>query len=288
MRNRLCKRERDAVLERYRNDVLFKWMNRSARALEREMRRFRFSVEELFLEVMDILDRVKESPRDAREECADMWNTLFCRYRDMDTADAEDAEIELAVLEVIYVSQHLLGMLGGYRYASLCLQLAGQISQNSAEGYGRMMNVFVPEMYKLKEETLRARVEAYMQDDDEWISDNICDMLDALPDEVHRKVDGSQVESSAASGDQLTNRQLIILFESLMNVGLSSQFTNIKALSRLISRVSGRSEGSIRTAINNGIDYDSATVRNDAQVVVELLDRIDHSLADRVRRNIEE
>ena len=67
MQNRLSKRERDAILNHYKNDILFKWMNRSGRALEREMTRFRFSVEELFLEVMRIVDQAKESPRDARE-----------------------------------------------------------------------------------------------------------------------------------------------------------------------------------------------------------------------------
>lgn len=287
MQNRLSKRERDAILNHYKNDILFKWMNRSGRGLEREMTRFRFSVEELFLEVMRIVDQAKESPRDAREEYADLWNTLFCKYRDIDTADSKETEIEMAVSEVIYVSQHLLGMLESSRYASLCLELTGQISLNSAQGYEKMMQIFVPEMYKLKEETLRARIEAYMQNDDEWISDNICDMLKELPEE-RKKVDESQDESSVSSGNQLTNRQLIILFESLMNVGLSSDFTNITALSRLISRVSGRSQGGVRTTISNGIDYDSAPVKSDAKVVIELLKGIAPKLADRVRQNIEE
>lgn len=287
MQNRLSKRERDTILNHYKNDILFKWMNRSGRALEREMTRFRFSVEELFLEVMRIVDQAKESPRDAREEYADLWNTLFCKYRDIDTADSKETEIEMAVSEVIYVSQHLLGMLESSRYASLCLELTGQISLNSAQGYEKMMQIFVPEMYKLKEEALRARIEAYMQNDDVWISDNICDMLKELPEE-RKKVDEGQDESSVSSGNQLTNRQLIILFESLMNVGLSSDFTNITALSRLISRVSGRSQGGVRTTISNGIDYDSAPVKSDARVVIELLKGIAPKLADRVRQNIEE
>lgn len=288
VQNRLNKRERDAVLNHYKNEVLFKWMNRAGRGLEREMKSFRFSVEELFLEVMRIVDQAKESPWDAREEYADLWNTLFCKYRDIDTADSKETEIEMAVSEVIYVSQHLLGMLESPRYASLCLELIRQINQNSAQGYEKMMQIFVPEMYRLKEETLRVRIEAYMQDDDEWISDNIYDMLKGLPDEVYKKADEGKDESSVSSGNQLTNRQLIILFECLLNVVLSSQCTNITALSRLISRVSGRSQGGVRTTISNGIDYDSAPVKNDAKVVIELLKGIAPKLADRVRQNIEE
>lgn len=85
----------------------------------------------------------------------------------------------------------------------------------------------------------------------------------------------------------LTNRQLIIMSEALLDVSLSSQFTNIKALARFISKVSGRSEGSIRTCINNGIDYDNAHVRNDVEAVAGLLGAIKPELAQLLRNNIE-
>ena len=85
----------------------------------------------------------------------------------------------------------------------------------------------------------------------------------------------------------LTNRQLVIMSEALLDISLSSQFTNIKALARFISKVSGRSEGSIRTCINNGIDYDNAHVRNDVEAVAVLLDAIKPELAQLLRNNIE-
>lgn len=279
MQNRLSKRERDAILNHYKNDILFKWMNRSGRALEREMTRFRFSVEELFLEVMRIVDQAKESPRDAREEYADLWNTLFCKYRDIDTADSKETEIEMAVSEVIYVSQHLLGMLESSRYASLCLELTGQISLNSAQGYEKMMQIFVPEMYRLKEEALRARIEAYMQDDDVWISDNICDMLKELPEE-RKKVDEGQDESSVSSGNQLTNRQLIILFMHILNLGNNSRDVNVKAFAELIAKVSGRSSGSIRQKLMEDIDYESSKVHADIDRLAVLLRPLSPKNAD--------
>lgn len=279
MQNRLSKRERDAILNHYKNDILFKWMNRSGRGLEREMTRFRFSVEELFLEVMRIVDQAKESPRDAREEYADLWNTLFCKYRDIDTADSKETEIEMAVSEVIYVSQHLLGMLESSRYASLCLELTGQISLNSAQGYEKIMQIFVPEMYRLNEETLRARIEAYMQNDDEWISDNICDMLKELPEE-RKKVDEGQDESSVSSGNQLTNRQLIILFMHILNLGNNSRDVNVKAFAELIAKVSGRSSGSIRQKLMEDIDYESPKVHADIDRLAVLLRPLSPKIAD--------
>ena len=85
----------------------------------------------------------------------------------------------------------------------------------------------------------------------------------------------------------LTNRQLVILFEALLDLSLSSQFTNIKGLARFISKISGRSEGSVRNYITNGIDYDNAFVRNDVEVVASLLDAIRPDLAEKLRNNIE-
>lgn len=94
-------------------------------------------------------------------------------------------------------------------------------------------------------------------------------------------------EKECIPSTALTNRQLVIMSEALLDVSLSSQFTNIKALARFISKVSGRSEGSIRTCINNGIDYDNAHVRNDVEAVAGLLDAIKPELAQLLRNNIE-
>lgn len=85
----------------------------------------------------------------------------------------------------------------------------------------------------------------------------------------------------------MSNRQLVIMSEALLDVSLSSQFTNIKALARFISKVSGRSEGSIRTCINHGIDYDNAFVKNDVEAVASLLDAIKPDVAEMLRKNIE-
>ena len=73
--------------------------------------------------------------------------------------------------------------------------------------------------------------------------------------------------------------QLILLFEALLNVPLDSTYTNISALSRFIAKISGRKHEPILSKINEikggKIGYDSAKVKKDAEMLIELLKPID-------------
>lgn len=101
--------------------------------------------------------------------------------------------------------------------------------------------------------------------------------------EIHTQTTPGQEVASARENEctrsevkMLTNRQLVILFQQLLNVPLSSESTNISALARLISRVSGGKESSIRTQINNmkDIDFSDRNVAVDIQEIADLLEDI--------------
>ena len=86
----------------------------------------------------------------------------------------------------------------------------------------------------------------------------------------------------------LTNRQLIILFEHMLNVSLTSDSTNIKALANLLSAINGRSANSIRTNIRSGIDYTSPAVHNDIDLLEELVRPVSPTLANLLKNSKEE
>lgn len=287
MKNRLRRKEREAVKSKYaQGELLYKAMGKGARELEKRMGHFRFSVEELFMEVMSVVDNVKESPSDAHELLDDWWNTLYCDFRDLDTAESPDEEIRLATSEVVYVAMLLLNMCQGIAYTRISVTLMGQLGESHPEAFDELQKLFMPELWRIGEEKIRARINAYMEGE-EWISDDITDMLEGLPREENTVLPVEIKTASIKGGSELTNRQLIILFESLLDVSLSSQFTNIKALARLIAKVSGHSEGSIRTYINQGIDYDSASVKNDVEVVATLVEAVKPKIAKTLRNNVE-
>ena len=94
-------------------------------------------------------------------------------------------------------------------------------------------------------------------------------------------------KSTDGQYEQLTNRQLMILFDLFLNKGFSTEYCNQNALATLLSRVSGRSMGSIRQKIREGVDYEVEDVRNDVNMLAQLLEPIDDSIAEKMRKLME-
>ena len=86
---------------------------------------------------------------------------------------------------------------------------------------------------------------------------------------------------------QFTNRQLAILFETLLDLTLVPGETNISAFAELLSRVSGRSKGSIRNKIpSSGINYDDPSVIKDVEFVASCLEKVSPKIAKEIRENL--
>lgn len=77
-----------------------------------------------------------------------------------------------------------------------------------------------------------------------------------------------------------------MLFEGWVDVPLDSSHVNQRAMARLISRVSGWSEESIRVRVANGVNYSGPQGRRDVKLVSSMLDEVNPLYADRIRGNI--
>ena len=90
--NRLSKSEREGVRNRYASELLYKLLREPARELESEMKSVRLTVEELFLEVFDTVDPLKEHPEIIWEDIVPgMWKTYYCDLRnDMNSTEVSD------------------------------------------------------------------------------------------------------------------------------------------------------------------------------------------------------
>lgn len=105
--------------------------------------------------------------------------------------------------------------------------------------------------------------------------------------DLHPQEDATKEKSNRKGNThegQFTIQQLIILFDSLLNVPLNPQNTNIKAVSELIAKVSGYDSESIRAKLNESLDFDKHQTRLDAETLASLLDKIKPELA-RILRN---
>ena len=280
------RREREAVRGKYaKGELLYKVMSKGARELEKRMGHFRFSVEELFVEVMAVVDDVKEYPSEAHEIVDDWWNTLYCDFRESDMTDSPEEEIRLATSEVIYITMLLLNMCSGVHYTRVSTVLMEQLNKFHPEAFDELQKLFLPELWHIGEEKVNTRIKAYMESE-EWISDDITDMLEVLPMEEAPVFVGET--KTLREGPGLTNRQLIILFEHMLNISLNSESTNIKALSVLLSEISGRSAGSIRQCIIKGVDYEKETIHADIDRLEALIRPILPTLADQLKNSKEE
>ena len=102
-------------------------------------------------------------------------------------------------------------------------------------------------------------------------------------------------ESPLASGNgekiqQLTNRQVVIMMAGLLDISLSPEYTNQKQLAQFLSRLTGRSEQSIRQTImslaKTGIETPQA--RKDSLVAADVLEPLCPRIATRLRNDAEE
>lgn len=257
-----------------------------SRKYERELSHLRLSAEEVVYECLCVLDNVKEDPEGATQQMRGFWDDLFCNLRDLDLGDADEKELELATSVITYSVMLLLGMYDGNRYMHIISLLMKQICSNSEDVYNRLETDFGANVMRVGEEKLKACVTDYM-DGDEWLSDDIGDRLKELPVMAVSTSLRPDNETPDPKVDQLTNRQLIILFENLLNVALQSEYTNISALAELISKVSGRSSGSVRQKIMAGNNYDDVSIKQDVRKLIALVEPISKEKAEILRRNIE-
>lgn len=109
--------------------------------------------------------------------------------------------------------------------------------------------------------------------------------------ESERIVAENYMDDEGCDSNRLDTAQLIILFETLLNVTLDASQTNLSALSRFLAKVSGYKEGSVRSKINEkakGGSYDNAKAKRDAAMLVELLKSIDKENVLRVVSRLKE
>ncbi len=89
---------------------------------------------------------------------------------------------------------------------------------------------------------------------------------------------------------QLTNRQVVIMMAGLLDISLSPDYTNQKQLATFVSRITGRSEQSIRQTImhlaKTGIETPQA--RKDSLLVADVLEPVCKKVAGRIRNDAEE
>lgn len=110
--------------------------------------------------------------------------------------------------------------------------------------------------------------------------------VDMLPEQP--ATSAAEKKENGPGERRLTTQQLIMLFESILDISLDATYTNQSELAELLSQVSGYKKDSIRVKIANGIDYEKPQARKDAELLASLLDKIKPDIALKLRNGARE
>jgi len=271
-----------------RGNLLWDALQTPSRRYERELRNLKLSAEEVLLECLTVMDEVKESPKEASFRMQSLWDSVYCDLRDLDLGDADDKELEIGTSVIVYGVMLVMSMCRGTYYTRLTMSLMEQICEHGGVEFERLQAEFMTNVWRLGEEQLKAYLQQYMDSDELWLSDYLKEKLKDVPlMSVVVKGEKNLPASDGKKVEQLTNRQQIILFEQLLDVPLTSEYTNVKALATFLSRVSGNSAGSIRQRIMAGIDYDDEQVKKDVELLAEIIEPISAKIAEKMRNTID-
>ncbi len=263
--------------------LLFKAFQTPVRTFEAEAKGFRLSPEEVFWQLVVQLDNIKEQQEDALQDVRRLWIDTYVDYRDLSN-DEKDESVRLFATLTVFALQVCLASTDEPLYRTMALDLASQLA---AEGGlpQKMEAAVVNNLTRIGAERFREAIHSYMESEDDWLSEEIEYELENTPN-ISLSLPEAK-EENTVKAPQLTNRQLMILFDLFLNKGFSTEYCNQKALATLLSRVSGRSEGSIRQKIRDGVDYEVEDVHNDVNLLAQLLEPIDASLAQKMKNLIE-
>ena len=178
MKNRFRKEEKQAVNDRYGNEWLFRMLCNPGRRFEREAGTFRLSAEELYAECTGILDKIKErDTADAELYVSGLWDELFCNYRDIDTCNTTDDELQQCVSAVLYGVIMCFGLSDRSKYTTLCgkIMMLLHAPEHPAQ-VQHLHDVYMQTYWRLNSAELQTAFEDYMRSE-RFISDEIEDML---------------------------------------------------------------------------------------------------------------
>lgn len=88
MQQRLPKNSQDLVSRSFKNHIILKVIDKSCKQYESRMNTMRFSTTEIFVEVISMIDDIREESIDY--DFGNAFDNLFCRLREYDSSENND------------------------------------------------------------------------------------------------------------------------------------------------------------------------------------------------------
>lgn len=235
MNRNLNPEEKEKLRDKYEDHIFFRLVNQSCKKYEREMKVFRFSPEDVFVEALNVLDDLKAPNRNNEDLCDTLWDDLFCDFRERGE-NVPDAELDKAVAVVLSVVTYNLVLIDSMRYNGIVGKLTFLICQHFKDYTDIQQNIHLYAM-KVGMEELKDWICQYMQCDTylyDEVMDGLCTKSTEATDISHvylsskrgKKIDFIRVMNvlyelgffQNAQGDTITKKELFATLAKFVNV----------------------------------------------------------------------
>lgn len=171
MQQRLLKNSQDLVSNSFRDHIILKVIEKSCKQYESRMNTMRFSTIEIFVEVVNMIDEIREYSLDYDFENA--FDNLFCRLREYDSS-ANNADAKMATSVCITWVAYLLFQCYDKKdaYDHWAHRLTRNLKTHDID-YLQILREINSKLPEHQHEEIKACILGYIDNPDKWLSQQI-------------------------------------------------------------------------------------------------------------------
>lgn len=217
-------------------------MNALCRNLQPKMTAIDLLFEDLFVMTCSIMDDIKEDPNDFYVfHLSSLWEEIAGELRLYPKAPGNEHAIDNAISTMLYMLCLFLAQWSHPDKGKYQTVIFEHLGEHRAISDEVRMDIDT-QLNKLRARGKTASLPNYLESE-EYVSMDVDEQLITVEDKT-----GNEYNNPVEKNDGLTNSQLVLLFVELLHLDL--RYCNINGLAKLLSAVSGRSQGSLYNKIN--------------------------------------
>lgn len=232
--------EKEKLRNKYGEHIYFRLVNQSCKKYERELRVFRLSPEDVFMETLNVLDDLKAPDRNNDDLCDTLWDDLYCEFRDRGN-DIPEEELNKAVAIVLSMVTYCLVLLDAMRYNGINGRLFLLLYEHY-KSYSDIHHSIDLHVVKMGVNELKGWITGYMKCDT-YLYDEV---MDYLEEKVEEEKDTNE-ETSKIAPNKVRAQALL---EILKQCGLGLDKQDMTKVARLVGFITGASSEKIRQQLS--------------------------------------
>ena len=214
-------------------NILFKAFRTPIRVFEAEVvTGFRLSPEEVFWQVVIVLDKIKEHQKDAWPDIRGLWNDIYIDYREL-SDKYDDKNVRLFASLTVFVVQVCLGCIDVPLYRTMAFEMASQLAKENQPSE-RMKAAVLNNIARIGTCKFETILHDYMNSDGAWLSEDIKDILDdfSVATEQGNLPDSPPVDSSSLRIAQGKQTSITVILEAMYKAGWIEKSNGEKVTNR--------------------------------------------------------